>query len=251
LEVGMPSAPAGASLVFELKRGDTIASWLGIAIGASGIGLLLWGGVAYYRASGDLGGAAGISVFGLVPALFITLGTMGLRLRLRVFESGIEARGVFGGARYVSFDEATSLIWNAYEGRMGRSSTGNFVKGHLASPAAAAGFDVPVARYGPALADLRDRASRAIAARAEGEILRGGSFTWGRARISAQGIEIDGTLLPYGVGFSDEISGIDYRLRRLDTGERVHSMKTRDPNFYPGLALFRSKAGMHGPEEAV
>jgi hypothetical protein len=246
-----PPPPDAGRLLLTVHRGHAVASAIGILIGASGVGALLYGASSFYRSSGEMGGALAILLLAIFPGIFIFIGWSGLRVRLRVFEHGVEGRGLVSPARFVAYDEATSLTFFVFVRKVKHTSVGTFVAGSLRGPNGAATFDVPLTPHQAVLVDMRDRASHAIAINAQRAFDRGEKFRWGDVLLTANGLEVDGGLLSYALGYEEAFGSDDYTLWRTEPKRQLMKVAVGGPNFHPGYALFhrmRSRRPWQDPQ---
>jgi hypothetical protein len=231
-------SPSSAPLA-TIYRGSVAAGSVAIGLG---IGLILLAGYLVFSFQGFSGSSESVPVFlflAIFPGLFVLVGLFGIRTRLRIFDEGVEGRGLFAPSRFVPFSEAVALRWSTAQGRIQHHATHVFVKARVRGTQGSTGFVVPESADPNTLVWARDRLSEAIAGRALEALQRGESFAWGGVSLQQDGIlRRDGTLVPYSTPFRLTWNGNGCSVAIAASGETVLKAKARSLNFYPGWTLF-------------
>lgn len=235
-----PPNPLG-SLVHERRRGNAAISATMAVLGGA---LTLYG--FYYLATTFQVDISGRSVFLVPGSLLLLFGTWAFVNRIRLYERGIDQRTFFG-TRSLTYDEVEILEYAAARILIAGVEAGTRLWVTL-RPARgrAIVFDLTVRDRVDPIEGLRDQVASTIATRWLGEVQRGGAVRWGSsARLTAEGLvyrpsRLIGrgpeTLLRY----SPELRwGIAQgRLAIVEGDKAVTTLECREPNFYPGLAVF-------------
>ena len=177
----------------------------------------------------------------VLPAMFALGGIMGIRMRLRIFDAGVEGRGMFVPARFVRFTAVVDLKWAVRQGRIGRTSTLWFVNARVRGTDASTGFIIPEPEDATTLVWARDRMCDAIVQRGLEALWRGEAFEWAGVSMWLDGLrQRNGTVLPYTTPFRERTDGQRYTLAIAGPGdgETVFTTKMAALNFYPGWMLF-------------
>lgn len=180
------------------------------------------------------------AVFAIVPGIFGLTGLMGIRVRLRVFEDGIEGRSMFRRARFIAFQEATAMTWCVNQGRIGHTRTGKFVAARVRGISGETSFAVPLPRDPEILSTVKDRLSEAIAIRGLQAINRGEPFWWGGAHLAVDGIVLaNGEKIAYSTPFCEtfEVDGT-FVLSRAAGDEPLLKVDMQSMNFDPGYSIY-------------
>ncbi len=187
----------------------------------------------------------------VVGGLFGIGGVLGIRSRLRIFEEGVEGRGVFAPARFVPFGEATAMQWARREKARGRGSVPNrqtepfVVHARVHGTHGSTAFIVSSPADAPALVQVRDRLCEAIVQKALEALWRGEAFEWAGVSMRLEGLRREnGTVIPYSTPFREDTDGQRYTLAIAGSGdgETVFTTKNGALNFYPGWRLFHRLA---------
>lgn len=237
-------ASSGRTPIATFYRGSLAAGAVAMAIffGLPAAGLIA--GLVKYLKNGSIELLAGVAFLSFFSVLFGLTGLMGIRVRLRVFEDGIEGRGMFRRARFIAFEAATAMTWSVYEGRMQHTSTGRFVAARVRGVSGETGFTVPLSRDLEILSTVRDRLSEAIGIRGLEAINRGEPFLWGGVRLAVDGIVLaNGETVAYSTPFREtfEVGG-KFVLSRATTDEQLLTVRMQSTNFYPGYWILRNCA---------
>lgn len=241
---GAPAETAEAArlggLVVELRRGSPGVSGILAAVGG---GLVLYS--AYFTISDQLLWLL-LGIFGF--PIFAT-GLWGLRHRIRIFEHGVEVWGFFDRATLL-YEEAESLTFSLVNMRVQGVPTG--LHAHLVLRGARRRLFFSTRVSGNAREQLdvvRERTTHEIARKSWERLRRGEPFEWGRSgprvKLQAEGLSFrperfighgSAVVVPYSPAFNHQLAGGVFALYL--EGKKLFELKSEEPNFYPGLAMF-------------